>query len=195
MSEVATCYRDPRIKIAGFGGQGVLFLGKLMAEVGMREGFHVSWLPSYGPEMRGGTANCHVNISTTPVGSPLISDPSVLIAMNRPSLEKFESEVVSGGVILYDSSLIDVAPTRDDVEIVALPATAIADGIGSPKVANMVTLGAYGRLTGLIDKDEVMAVVEGMGKKKELVELNRRALDAGIEFASKLHVEEDSWAV
>ena len=194
-SNVATCYRDPRIKLAGFGGQGVLFLGKLLAEVGMREGFHVSWLPSYGPEMRGGTANCHVNISTRPVGSPLISDPSVLIAMNRPSLEKFEAEVVSGGVILYDSSLIDVAPTRDDVEIVAIPATSIADSIGSSKVANIVMLGAYIGLTKLLPKERVVTVIEALARKKELVELNMKAIDAGIEFTSKLRVEDDCWAV
>ncbi len=197
-SDVATCYRDPRIKLAGFGGQGVLFLGRLLAEVGMRDGFHVSWLPSYGPEMRGGTANCHVNISTTTVGSPLISDPSVLIAMNRPSLEKFENEVVSGGLIIYDSSLIDRAPTRDDVEIVAIPATAIADEIGSSKVANIVALGAYIGVTRLLARDRVVAVIEEITKKKELVELNVKAIDAGIEFARKLpaaELEDDLWAV
>lgn len=194
-ASVATCYRDPRIKLAGFGGQGVLFLGKLLAEVGMREGFNVSWLPSYGPEMRGGTANCAVNISTHPVGSPLISDPSVLIATNRPSLEKFGPEVVSGGVILYDSSLIDTAPTRDDVEVLAVPATAIADSIGSSKVANIVMLGAYIGLTNLLPKERVVAVIESMTKKKALVELNIRAIDAGIEHARMAHAEEDSWAV
>jgi Pyruvate/2-oxoacid:ferredoxin oxidoreductase gamma subunit len=173
----------------------VLFLGKLLAEVGMREGFNVSWLPSYGPEMRGGTANCAVNISTHPVGSPLISDPSVLIATNRPSLEKFGPEVVSGGVILYDSSLIDTAPSRDDVEVLAVPATAIADSIGSSKVANIVMLGAYIGLTNLLPKERVIAVIESMTKKKALVELNVKAIDAGIEHARAAHAEEDSWAV
>lgn len=194
-SEVANCYRDPRIKIAGFGGQGVLFLGKLLAEIGMREGYHVSWLPSYGPEMRGGTANCHVNISSVPVGSPLISDPSVLIAMNRPSLDRFETELVPGGVILYDASLIDKAPTRDDVEVVAIPATEIADGIGSSKVANIVTLGAYIQLTKLLPKETVVSVIESMTKKRALVDLNVKAIDAGMEFAGKFHQQDEAWAV
>ena len=98
--EVASCYRNPRIKIAGFGGQGLLFLGKVLAEAGMKHGYHVSWIPSYGPEMRGGTANCHVNICVEPTGSPLVTHPTVLIALNRPSLDKFEDEVESGGLII-----------------------------------------------------------------------------------------------
>ena len=141
-----------RVKVAGFGGQGVLFLGKLLAEVGMAEGFHVSWLPSWdGPEMRGGTANCHVNISHTPVGSPLISDPSVLIALNRLSLDWFEGRGRPGGAIIYDTSLIDLVLTRQDVEVVAIPATEIAERIGSPKVANMVAVGAFMGVTSLSD--------------------------------------------
>lgn len=107
-------YRDPRIKIAGFGGQGLLFLGRLLAEAGMRQGLHVSWLPSYGPEMRGGTANCHVRLSTAPIGSPVVSAPTVLVAMNRPSLDKFEPKVAPGGLVVYDSSLIDRAPARGE---------------------------------------------------------------------------------
>src|SRR5215831_7238397 len=107
---------DQRLKIAGFGGQGLLFLGRLLAETGMRQGLHVSWLPSYGPEMRGGTASCHVNISRSEIGSPVVSVPTVLIAMNNPSLDKFAPEVEAGGLIIYDSSLIDHAPSRSDVE-------------------------------------------------------------------------------
>ncbi len=189
-TDVAARYRDPRIKIAGFGGQGLLFLGRLLAEAGMRHGYHVSWIPSYGPEMRGGTANCHVNISTDAIGSPLVSDPTVLIAMNRPSLEKFEKEVVSGGIIIYDSSLIDIAPSRNDTEVIALPATAMADKLGSPKAANMVALGGYLGATGLLDKEEVIAVIRDMTKKESLLEMNLRAIDAGMDFVRVARAEE-----
>lgn len=181
--EVATCYRNPRIKIAGFGGQGLLFLGRLLAEAGMRQGYHVSWLPSYGPEMRGGTASCHVNISNEPIGSPLVSDSTVLFAMNRPSLEKFETEVVSGGLLIYDSSLIDRAPERDDVEIIALPATSMADQIGSAKIANMVALGAYLGATSLLDQERIVSVVKAMTKSPAVLELNVKAIEAGVKFA------------
>lgn len=193
--EVPAGYRDPRIKVAGFGGQGVLFLGKMLAEAGMRQGYHVSWLPSYGPEMRGGTANCAVNIASEPIGSPLVSDPSVLFALNRPSLDKFEQEVASGGLIIYDSSLIDKPPVRDDLEIVALPATKIADEIGNPKAANMVALGAYIGTSGLLDQNSINNVVESMTKKAGLVELNLKAINAGLEFARTLKAEECLWGV
>jgi Pyruvate/2-oxoacid:ferredoxin oxidoreductase gamma subunit len=187
---VATCYRSPRIKIAGFGGQGLLFLGRLLAEAGMRQGYHVSWLPSYGPEMRGGTANCQVNISTEPIGSPLVSDPTVLIAMNRPSLEKYQSELISGGLLIYDASLIDKPPERDDVEIVALPATALADEIGSAKIANMVVLGAYLGITNLLDKEEFFKALAAVSKKASLLELNLKAIEAGIHAVRTSKVEE-----
>ncbi|HSQ19142.1 MAG TPA: 2-oxoacid:acceptor oxidoreductase family protein [Blastocatellia bacterium] len=187
--------RDQRLKIAGFGGQGLLFLGRLLAEAGMRQNFHVSWLPSYGPEMRGGTANCHVNISTTEIGSPLVSAPTVLIAMNKPSLDKFESEVVSGGLVLYDSSLIDRPPARDDVEVLALPATEMADKIGSAKSANMVVLGALIGKTNLLDKDAVIEAMRAMTKRAELLEINVRAVEAGFDFARANAVEESLWAV
>jgi 2-oxoisovalerate ferredoxin oxidoreductase beta subunit len=186
---------DQRLKIAGFGGQGLLFLGRLLAEAGMRQGLHVSWLPSYGPEMRGGTANCHVNISTTPIGSPLVSAPSVLIAMNKPSLEKFESEVMTGGLIIYDSSLIDRAPERGDVDVIALPATEIADKLGNAKSANMVALGALLGKTNLLDKDAVIEAMSAMTKKAEQLEVNVRAIDAGLDFAMANTAEECLWGV
>ena len=188
-------YKNPRIKIAGFGGQGLLFLGRLLVEAGMRQGYQVSWLPSYGPEMRGGTANCHVNISTEAIGSPLVSDPSVLIAMNRPSLEKFEHEVSADGLIIYDSSLIDVEPERADVESIALPATAMADEIGSAKAANMVALGALVGLTNLLDKTQLVHVVKSTTKNVSLLDLNLKALDAGLEFANSMCADECLWAV
>lgn len=187
--------RDQRLKIAGFGGQGLLFLGRLLAEAGMRQNFHVSWLPSYGPEMRGGTANCHVNISTTEIGSPLVSVPNVLIAMNKPSLDKFESEVAGGGLVLYDSSLIDRPPARDDVEVLALPATEMADKLGSAKSANMVVLGALMGKTNLLAKDAVIEAMKSMTRKAELLDINVRAVEAGFEFARANAVEQSLWAV
>jgi len=187
--------REDRLKIAGFGGQGLLFLGRLLAEAGMRQDAHVSWLPSYGPEMRGGTANCHVNISPIAIGSPLVSVPTVLIAMNKPSLDKFEGEVATGGLIIYDSSLIDHPPARSDVEVIALPATEMADKIGSAKSANMVVLGALIGKTNLLAKESVVAAMRAMTKKAELVEVNVRAIDAGIEFARQQAGEETLWAV
>lgn len=181
--DVPICYRNPAIKIAGFGGQGLLFLGKLMAEAGMRHGYNVSWIPSYGPEMRGGTANCQVNISTEPIGSPLVSRPSVLIALNRPSLDKFEPEVASGGLIIYDSSLIDRAPVRGDVEVIALPATKLADEAGSTKAANMVALGAYLGRTTMLDQTGVFKIIGKMTKSEDQMAINRRAFDSGARFA------------
>lgn len=181
--DVPICYRNPAIKIAGFGGQGLLFLGKLLAEAGMRHGYNVSWIPSYGPEMRGGTANCQVNISTEPIGSPLVSHPSVLIALNRPSLDKFEPEVASGGLIIYDSSLIDRAPVRGDVEVIALPATKLADEAGSTKAANMVALGAYLGRTTMLDQTGVFKIIGKMTKSEDQMAINRRAFDSGARFA------------
>ena len=179
---VAENYRNPRIKIAGFGGQGLLLLGRVLAEAGMRQGYHVSWLPSYGPEMRGGTAHCHVNLSAEPIGSPLIAHPTVLIAMNQPSLAKFESEVVRGGLIIYDSSLIESGPRRADVEALALPATALADELGSAKAANMVALGALLGRTGLLHAAGLLKVVEALTKNQALLDLNMKAVEAGLQF-------------
>jgi 2-oxoisovalerate ferredoxin oxidoreductase beta subunit len=184
-----------RLKIAGFGGQGLLFLGRLLADAGMQQGRYVSWLPSYGPEMRGGTANCHVNISPDPISSPLVSAPTVLIAMNKPSLDKFESEVITGGLIVYDSSLIDHPPARSDVEALPVPATEIADTLGSGKTANMVILGALLGKTNLLEKEAVLDVVRAITKKPELLELNIKAVNAGFEFARDKAVEETLWAV
>jgi Pyruvate/2-oxoacid:ferredoxin oxidoreductase gamma subunit len=172
-----------RIKIAGFGGQGVLYLGETIAEAGMEDGLHVSWLPSYGPEMRGGTAHCHVTVARRPIGSPLVEGATHLIAMNRPSLERFQHEVVPGGVILYNSSLIEIEPDRDDVTAVAVPATRTASDLGSIKIANMVMLGALLAHAPMPSRE---AVLEGFaarttGSKAHVMELNRKALLAGLE--------------
>ncbi|MBI1763451.1 MAG: 2-oxoacid:acceptor oxidoreductase family protein [Acidobacteria bacterium] len=186
---VAERYRNPRIKIAGFGGQGLLFLGRVLAEAGMRQGYHVSWLPSYGPEMRGGTAHCHVNLSAEPIGSPLISQPTVLIAMNQPSLVKFEPEMARGGLLIYDSSLIENGPSRADVEVLALPATALADELGSAKAANMVALGALLGRTGLLDTTGLVNVVEAVTKNQALLDLNLKAIEAGLKFTRAAKAE------
>ena len=133
--------KTTQILIAGFGGQGILFSGKFLAYKGLLEDYQVSWRPSYGPEMRGGTANCNVIISETPVGSPIITAPDVLIAMNTPSLQKYVDTVVSGGQIYVDSSLIDVKVERDDVEVFYIPATQMAKDEGITTLANMVIVG------------------------------------------------------
>ncbi len=175
-------YANPRLKIAGFGGQGILLLGVAFAECGMQGGYKVSWLPSYGPEMRGGTANCHVRISETEIGSPLVAESDVLIAMNRPSLEKFEKDLKPGGLLIYDSSLIDVAPARTDVEIVKIPATEIADRIGSTKSANMVMMGAYIEKSGTLNLQSVVDAMPSYIKAKKSIPLNQQAVMKGAEF-------------
>ena len=177
-------YRDPRLKFAGFGGQGVLLLGLALAEIGMRAGYNVSWIPSYGPEMRGGTANCHVNLSQALVGSPVVSVPTVLFAFNLPSLDKFESTVAEGGLIIYDSSLIERKVGRTDVDVLPIPATKLADELGNTRVANMVTLGAYIGYTGILSLDQVLNALPEIIKRKELVEINKIAVNKGFEFAA-----------
>ena len=179
--EIPVRYQNPEIKIAGFGGQGVLLLGAALAQAGMLESKHVSWLPSYGPEMRGGTANCHVNIRDTEVGSPMVTNPTVLIAMNRPSLEKFEEDVATGGLIIYDESLIDTKPDRKDIEALAIPATKIADDLGNTRIANMVVIGAYCGYTGLLRKETLYESLKVAIKRKRLLEINMKAIDAGYD--------------
>jgi 2-oxoisovalerate ferredoxin oxidoreductase beta subunit len=175
-------YKNPEIKVAGFGGQGILLLGGAMAQAGMLENYHVSWLPSYGPEMRGGTANCHVNIRDIEVGSPMVSDPSVLIAMNRPSLEKFEQDVKKGGLLIYDSSLIDIEPTRNDIEVLAIPATKMADKLGNTRIANMIVFGAYMGYTGLMSKKTLYESLKTAIKHKRFMDINIKAIDTGYQF-------------
>lgn len=179
--EVVAQYRDPRIKIAGFGGQGVLLLGEVLAESGMLSGYRVSWLPSYGPEMRGGTAHCHVRLSQHEIGSPLVSQPTILLSLNKPSLEKFLPEATPGALVLYNSSLIDGTPARDDIDKIPLPATEIAERIGSAKITNMVMIGALIAKTRLLTKESVFVAIDALVKNKKLIEMNRRAIEAGME--------------
>ncbi len=177
---------EERIIISGFGGQGVLMIGKLLAQAGMQEGKNVTWLPSYGPEMRGGTANCSVILSDFVIGAPVVSEATCVIAMNLPSLDKFESAVQPGGCLLYNTSLIPRSPQRTDIRILAIPVTGIATRQGSPKVANVVMLGAYLALTGGVQKETVVtAIKEVLGTKQHLLAINLNALNEGIQFSSK----------
>jgi 2-oxoglutarate ferredoxin oxidoreductase subunit gamma len=170
------------IIISGFGGQGVMAIGKNLVEAGMAEGLEVTWAPSYGPEMRGGTANCHVVLSTKPVGSPIFSFPSELIAMNAPSLEKFEPVVKAGGLIFVNSSVVSAKVERSDLKAVYVPCAEIAYKVGNPKVGNMVMLGAYVGATGVLKPDTIREMIREMftGPKAKLQELNFRALDEGM---------------
>ncbi len=170
-----------RMKVAGFGGQGVLMLGELAARSSMLQGLNVTWLPSYGPEMRGGTANCSVVVSTRDIGNPMVDKSEVLIAMNRPSLEKFEQDVQPGGVIFYDSSLINIEPSRKDVEVHPVPATKIADGLGMGRVANVVILGAIHKALGFPDAERIEETIRLISKNDKILEINRKAFQAGID--------------
>jgi Pyruvate/2-oxoacid:ferredoxin oxidoreductase gamma subunit len=179
-------YRNPRLIIAGFGGQGILLLGLGVAQSGMMAGHNVSWIPSYGPEMRGGTANCHVNLSSKRIGSPLVSKPSVLLCMNLPSLDKFEKQVEPGGLIVYDTSLIDRKPDRNDVEVLGIPATGLADQLGNTRVANMIMLGAYVAYTGILPVQTIIEALPIFLKRKNLVELNERAVERGVSYVDEI---------
>ena len=173
--------KTTQILIAGFGGQGILFAGKFLAYKGLLEELQVSWLPSYGPEMRGGTANCNVIVSEQPVGSPIITAPDVLIAMNLPSLLKFEPTVKAGGTIFVNSSIITEKVTRTDVKAVYVPCLEIAQELGNMKVANMVMLGAYIQAMGNLSFDTIKEMLVHMftGPKAKLVDLNIEALRRG----------------
>jgi 2-oxoisovalerate ferredoxin oxidoreductase beta subunit len=170
------------IKIAGFGGQGVLSMGYALANIAMGHQYQVSWLPSYGPEMRGGTANCSVKISDERIGSPIIDNPNILIAMNKPSLKRFENEVMPGGMILYDSGLIDTPPARDDIRIIPVNATDEADKLGSTRAANMIMLGAYVQLRGYLSEAYISKALLLIIKNKVFHELNDRAFKRGMEM-------------
>jgi len=177
---------DQEIKIAGFGGQGVLSLGVWLSEIGMREELQVSWIPSYGPEMRGGTANCHVKLSHQAIGSPLVTHPTILVAMNRPSLEKFAGDVIEGGAILWDSSLIDIEPERDDIHKIPIPATELAKELGNTKTSNVVILGVLAGYTDFLDPVVVQRVLPLIFKKRHLLEVNLKAFQKGLELGRKL---------
>lgn len=174
-----------QIIISGFGGQGVMSIGKNLAEAGMAEGFHVTWAPSYGPEMRGGTANCSVVISERPIGSPVFTHPTELIAMNAPSIDKFGMLVRPGGLVLVNSSVVTVEFRRPDVKTIYVPCEGVAYEIGNPKVANMVMLGAYIAATGALQRETIEEMIALMftGPKAKLVPMNLEALRRGMACA------------
>lgn len=172
------------VMFAGFGGQGILLSAKILAHAAMEEGFEVVWIPSYGPEMRGGTAYCMVVMSDRPIGSPIIRNPMHLIAMNRPSLEKFAPDVKPGGVILINSSLIPVGSGRDDVDELTVPVNEIAIELGSVKSANIVALSAFVARSRIVDFDNLLhCIKEEFSDKEELISLNMKAADQGKKAA------------
>ena len=172
------------ILIAGFGGQGILFSGKALAHCGLHKDLEVSWLPSYGPEMRGGTASCSVVISDIQIGSPIVLNPNVLIAMNLPSLDKYEDETAAGGQIFYDSSLIERSVKRTDVESFGIPATKLASDNNLPGLANMIIIGHMIKKSGIVTLDEVNTTLEQMipAKKQNMIALNQQALAIGYNY-------------
>ncbi len=171
------------ILLAGFGGQGILFAGKLIAYAGLIEGRELSWLPSYGPEMRGGTANCSVCLSDEPIGSPLVLEPDVLIAMNQPSLDKFVDDVVPGGTVIIDSAMCPTIPEhRDDLNVIAMPATRLAEENGLKGLANVILVGRLLKELEFCCPDALdQAVVKSIpARKQNLLEPNRKALAIGM---------------
>ena len=176
--------KTTQILIAGFGGQGVLFAGKFLAYKGLMEDKQLSWLPSYGPEMRGGTANCSVILSDMPVGSPIITEPDILVAMNLPSLQKFVDSVVPGGKILVDSTLIDAKVERTDVEVFYIPATQMAKDAGFATLANMILAGKVLKETDAVTFEGNKETLESFipAKKAALIDINCKALQMGYDF-------------
>ncbi|MDI6600481.1 2-oxoacid:acceptor oxidoreductase family protein [Calorimonas adulescens] len=180
---------EERVIMAGFGGQGLMTIGQLLAYAGLEEDKNVSWMPSYGPEQRGGTANCHVIVSDGPVGSPVISEATGVIVMNRPSLEKFESYLIQGGVLVIDSTLIDVKASRTDVEAIYVPADEMANEMGNSKMANMIMLGAYVQKTGVVKLESLFNALRhvwGNTAKERFVEPNIEAIKKGAGLIGEL---------
>jgi 2-oxoglutarate ferredoxin oxidoreductase subunit gamma len=174
--------KDLNIMLAGFGGQGILFAGKIIAYAGMIDGREISWLPSYGPEMRGGTANCSVCLSDAPIGSPLVTEPDALIAMNLPSYEKFIAEVVPGGVVVVDSTMVGTCTLRDDVAYYDVPATSLAEENGLKGLANVILVGKLLDATGFSTEETCRQAIDKSvsAKHADLAESNKRALEIGM---------------
>jgi len=170
------------VLMAGFGGQGMLLAGRMLAHAAMERGMEVSWLPSYGPEMRGGTANAIVCISSKPIGSPLIESPNALLAMNIPSLEKFAPKVRPGGIIVINSSLADRDPGRDDCTVIKIPAIDMAKEAGTPRAANFVMLGAYTGASDVLPAEAIVQEIESefAGRKARFIPANVAAFEAGL---------------
>lgn len=173
---------DLHLRVAGFGGQGVLLLGEVVAEAGLDAGLEVSWLPSYGPEMRSGTSNCHVRVSKQPIDSPLVTVPNFLIAMNEPSLRKFDLSVKPGGWVIYNGDEFPEDCVRDDVNVLALNFTRAANELGDPRAANMVMLGALLEISGALPQASINAALQTLVKSAKWYELDERALARGREL-------------
>jgi len=185
---------DLRIKVAGFGGQGVLMLGEVLAEAGLAAGYEVSWLPSYGPEMRSGTSNCHVRLANHPIDSPVVSSSNVLLALNEPSLRKFLPTVEAGGIVLYNGSEIPEGCGRRDVRFVALPFTKLADEMGATKVGNIVMLGALLEATGMLEQDRVVGALKRLVHPR-FFDLDLAALERGRQEYRDRDADNYLWGV
>jgi 2-oxoglutarate ferredoxin oxidoreductase subunit gamma len=167
------------IIIAGFGGQGVLFLGEVLAHAAVHDGLHVTWLPAYGPEQRGGTAYCTVVISDQPIASPVVAEPTILVAMNRPSFDRFESAVQTGGLIVCDATMVERRPVRADTQVVWIPATAIAAELSAPRAANVVVLGALLAARPILSDAGIRAALDEKARTPEARAKNLQALERG----------------
>lgn len=175
--------------IAGFGGQGVMSMGQWLTLAGMREGKFVTWLPSYGPEQRGGTANVSVVISDDPIGSPVVTQPTITVVLNNPSFDKFEPKVKSGGYLFINSSLVERTSKRTDIEVVEIPATEIANELGNTRVANSVILGNLLENTHLLSEQTLReTIVDALSGKKELVQVNLEAFRRGMGYSNRIGV-------
>jgi 2-oxoisovalerate ferredoxin oxidoreductase beta subunit len=178
---------DLRVRVAGFGGQGVLLLGEVLADAGLDAGLEVSWLPSYGPEMRSGTSNCHVRLARRVIDSPMVANPGVLVAMNEPSLRKFVKNVPAGGWILYNGDEFPADCVQKNVRVLARPFTEIANELGNARAGNMVMLGALLEITGVLQDVNIDAALKRLVKNPRWTELNKRALERGRELVRELH--------
>ncbi|NLV21630.1 MAG: 2-oxoacid:ferredoxin oxidoreductase subunit gamma [Syntrophomonadaceae bacterium] len=176
---------EKQILFAGFGGQGVLSMGQFLTYAAMEAGKNVSWVPSYGAEMRGGTANCLVTIADEEISSPLTENPMMAVIMNRPSLDKFENKLQPNGTLVINSSLVDRKPQREDLQVLELPVNQIAEEINNPRGANMILLGAYLQKTGVVEIEKVLEFFDSIfkGKKQTVIEKNKEAFMTGVEYA------------
>jgi 2-oxoglutarate ferredoxin oxidoreductase subunit gamma len=177
---------ETSIVISGFGGQGVLFTGQLLAYAGMDNDKHVTWIPSYGPEMRGGTANCTVIVSDTPIGAPLVAEPDVAVVLNLPSFEKYEGKVKPGGLLVVNSSLVEAETSRDDIDVVYVPANEIAEELGSVKMMNMAASGALLAKRPFLTLDQVKLTLDAHlpAGKAHLLAANKLVLQKGYEIVT-----------
>ncbi len=182
-------FHSKGIKIAGFGGQGILSLGLILATAGMMESYHASWLPSYGPEIRGGTANCNVVLSRKEIGTPLVDSPDILIAMNGPSLVRFQDRLKVGGLVLYDSSLIPEAPRIRMAEAIGVPASRMAHELGESKAANLIMVGALMRKLPILRTPSIHRAIDEIISSVKMRELNKKALELGMQYH-----ENSNWA-